>query len=56
MGSYDHLDVPHNAIESYIKENDLEVLGPALEEYVTDPGSEPDTSKWETHIFYFFNK
>lgn len=55
-GSYDRLDVPHNAMETHIIENDLEVLGPALEEYVTDPGSEPDTSKWETHIYYFFDK
>lgn len=56
MGSYDHLDVPHNAMESYIQKNDLEVLGPALEEYITDPGNEPDTTKWETHIYYFIDK
>lgn len=55
-GSYDHLDVPHNAMETYIIENDLEVLGPALEEYVIDPGTESDTSKWETHIYYFIEK
>lgn len=56
MGSYDHLDVPHNAMESYINENEIEVLGPALEEYITDPGNEPDTTKWETHIYYFIDK
>lgn len=56
MGSYDDLDKPHNAIESYVNENGLVIEGPALEEYVTDPGNEPDTSKWETHIFYFFSK
>ncbi len=56
MGSYDDLDKPHNAMEAYVNANDIVIEGPALEEYVTDPGNEPDTSKWETHIFYFFNK
>ncbi|PHR48872.1 MAG: hypothetical protein COA32_05255 [Fluviicola sp.] len=56
MGSYDDLAEPHNAIESYVKENDLSLEGPALEEYISDPGNEPDTSKWETHIYYFFSK
>lgn len=56
MGSYDNLDVPHNEMEQYIINNEIEVLGPALEEYITDPGSEPDTTKWETHIYYFIDK
>ena len=56
LGSYDDLMIPHTAMENYLKENDLTMEGPALEEYVTDPGNEPDTSKWETHIYYFFDK
>lgn len=56
MGSYDNLDVPHNDMEKYVVNNEIEVLGPALEEYVTDPGNESDTSKWETHIYYFIDK
>lgn len=56
MGSYDDLDKPHNAMEAYLNENNLVMEGPALEEYITDPGSEPDTSKWVTHIFYFLDK
>lgn len=56
IGSYDDLMIPHTAMETYLKENNLTMEGPALEEYVTDPGNEPDTSKWETHIYYFFDK
>ena len=54
IGSYDDLDKPHNEMEAYLNENNLVMEGPALEEYITDPGNEPDTSKWVTHIYYFF--
>jgi effector-binding domain-containing protein len=54
IGSYDDLDKPHNAMEAYVNANDIVLEGPALEEYITDPGNEPDTSKWVTHIYYFF--
>jgi len=43
----------HMAMEKYINENKLEALTPAVEEYVTDPGSEPDSTKWLTKIVYF---
>lgn len=41
----------HYAMDDYLKEKGLE---PALvmEEYVTDPTTEPDTSKWLTKIYY----
>lgn len=55
-GSYDNIDVPHNDMEEYIIHNEIEVLGPTLEEYITDPGNEPDTTKWETHIYYFIDR
>jgi hypothetical protein len=25
---------------------------PVIEQYVTDPGQEPDSSKWLTRVFY----
>ena len=40
------------AIEGYCKQHGLEAGVPAIEEYVTDPASEPDTSKWLTRIYY----
>ncbi|MEX1190607.1 MAG: GyrI-like domain-containing protein [Brumimicrobium sp.] len=52
MGDYENLADPHNAIEQYMKENSLKSSGPAIEEYITDPGNEPDTNKWVTHIYY----
>jgi effector-binding domain-containing protein len=42
----------HGAIESYCKQQGLVAGEPAIEEYVTDPASEPDTSKWLTRIYY----
>ncbi|MDX1652299.1 MAG: GyrI-like domain-containing protein [Brumimicrobium sp.] len=53
MGSYEDLAKPHEAMEKYIIDNKLTTRGPALEEYISDPGTEPDTSKWVTHIYYF---
>ena len=35
-----------------IKANDLEQYGKVIEEYVTDPMSEKDTTKWLTNIYY----
>ena len=36
-----------------MKENKLEQLTPVIEEYVTDPASEPDSTKWLTKVVYF---
>lgn len=48
-GSYD----AHMAINEYIENNaDVNYRGPVIEEYVTDPAQEPDTSKWLTNIYY----
>ncbi len=41
----------HQALNEYIKENDLEETGPRWEEYVTDIKTEADTSKWLTKIY-----
>ena len=51
-GSYDNMEKAHMAMDKYIKENSMQQSGPVIEEYVTDPGNEPDTSKWQTIIFY----
>ena len=53
-GPYEGIGAAHLAMEAYLKENDLTFGSPAIEEYVTDPGSEPDTSKWLTQIVYFY--
>lgn len=53
MGAYGGMAEAHMAIDDYIKEKKLEAIPPAIEEYVTDPATEPDTSKWLTRVIYF---
>jgi effector-binding domain-containing protein len=52
-GSYENLGNAHEAMDKYIQTFDLEVEPPVLEEYVTDPGQEPNPEKWLTKIYYF---
>jgi effector-binding domain-containing protein len=50
-GSYDNLAAGHAAIKKYLTEKNLQE-SVVLEEYVSDPGSEKDPSKWLTKIYY----
>ena len=52
MGDYAASEVTHEQIDQYIKYNGYESVGAPWEEYVTDPGLEPDTAKWVTNIYY----
>ncbi len=51
-GSYDKTGDTHMAIMEYMEEHGLEANGAPWESYVTDPGSESDTSKWLTKIYW----
>ncbi len=51
-GNYDGTEAAHNALGKYVADNKLEMSGPVIEEYVTDPGKEKDTAKWLTRIYY----
>ncbi|NND94776.1 MAG: hypothetical protein HKN45_07895 [Flavobacteriales bacterium] len=51
-GDYTGLSDVHLAIDDYIKANGLTQDGPVIEEYITDPETEPDPSKWLTNIYY----
>ena len=52
FGSYDTGDT-HYAIDDYMKANKIEGNEQFIwEVYVTDPMTEPDTSKWQTDIYY----
>jgi effector-binding domain-containing protein len=53
-GAYDgSMNMPaHEAIDAYIKEKGLTHYGNVIEEYVTDPMAEKDTTKWLTNIYY----
>ena len=50
-GSPDNTYPAHEAVVNYLKERNLS-HGLVIEEFVTDPGKEPDTSKWLTNIYY----
>lgn len=51
-GNYDKTQEAHNAIGDMMKANGLELRDAVIEEYITDPGQEPDTAKWLTNIYY----
>lgn len=51
FGAYDKSEEVWNAVMAYIKENGFEEAGYPWHEYVTDPGVETDTNKWESRIY-----
>lgn len=51
-GPYEGTERAHNAISSYMEKNNIELDVHVIEEYVTDPGTEPDSSKWLTKVYY----
>jgi effector-binding domain-containing protein len=54
FGSYTTLRNAHAKL-TYLMDNSPYTLGqPVIEEYVTSPSQEPDTSKWQTNIYYLF--
>jgi len=55
-GSYDNLGETHQQIGHYLEFKKIEMNGPALEVYVTDPEVEKDTTKWITEIYYPIKK
>jgi len=42
----------HEALGAYMEEKNMKLVGAVMEEYVTDPMSEKDQSKWLTKISY----
>ncbi|MEO1262319.1 MAG: GyrI-like domain-containing protein [Bacteroidota bacterium] len=54
-GDYEGLGEAHGAMDDYLKANGMEPAKLVMEEYVTDPGNEPDPAKWLTKIYYFLD-
>lgn len=50
FGPYDGLGDAHFALGEYVRQNQFETAGLCWEEYVTDPGAEPDPSNWQTLV------
>ena len=54
-GPYEEAEKAHMAMDKYMKSNNMKFRGPVVEEYITDPGEEPDQSKWQTNIYYYID-
>lgn len=54
-GDYEGLGRAHEAMDQYMQWHKVEFGGMAIEEYITDPMSEPDSSKWHTRLYYTIN-
>src|SRR5579862_2761448 len=52
VGPYDKLSEAHHACMAYASESGLQVNDACWEVYLTDPGREPDSSKWVTELYY----
>ncbi len=52
-GNYEMTSEAHAGLKEYMTGHSLELIPPAIEEYVTDPVAEKDTAKWLTRVIYF---
>lgn len=52
VGSYDRLSEAHMALHHWVAENNRRSGAPSYEVYWTDPGEEPDPTKWRTEIVF----
>jgi effector-binding domain-containing protein len=52
-GPYDSTGKAHMGMDLYMAQKGLKYVPPVIEQYVTDPTQEPDTSKWLTRVVYF---
>ncbi len=52
FGPYADLHVTHQALMQWCAANGKRISGPCFEAYPTDPGTEPDPTKWQTDVFY----
>jgi len=51
-GAYSETGNAHYAMEDYMTTNQLEMNGPAMEVYITNPMEVTDTAQWITEIYY----
>jgi effector-binding domain-containing protein len=54
-GAYDKSLPAYNAAFQFMEDQGIEFNGVVLEQYLTDPGQEPDTSKWHTRIYFILS-
>ena len=52
FGSYEELEKTHSFIQNWMEKRKFIMTGSPMEQYLTDPMQEPDTTKWITAIYY----
>ena len=52
VGPYSSTKTSHEDMDAHLKANNLSLNQVVIEEYVTDPGAEPDSTKWHTNVIY----
>ena len=52
MGGYGKIGNAHYAMDEYMKEKNLLQSNPVIEEYISGPSKEKDSTKWVTNVFY----
>lgn len=51
-GGYDKIADAHNSLDKYLAEHRLTQKTPVIEQYISGPANEKDTSRWLTKIVY----
>lgn len=54
-GHYNKLKTAHAKLDYLMNSSNFTLAAPIIEEYVTSPSAEPDTSKWLTNIYYLLD-
>jgi AraC family transcriptional regulator len=49
-GPYEDLPAVHTALKNWVRDRGKSAVEASWEEYLTDPGDEPDPKKWETRV------
>lgn len=52
FGAYDQTMYLYVALDEFMNDFGLEASGGPIEEYITDPMTEPDTAKWQTNVYF----
>lgn len=52
LGPYEELRESYIAVQTWLETQGLTPRSAHWEQYVTDPGEEPDPSKWQTDIYW----
>ena len=53
-GPYEQVSAAYTEAMTWLAARGKEMMPPTVEEYVTDPGSEPDPAKWLTRVYVYF--